>query len=93
MICSNLLVSSVDWILEPNAEREILLPWLLGDSDAEIKEQVVAYIASVVRDPYRPRLEDRGSGVFSVGAVPGTRIGLVWTLDTAGHQVVLAYVG
>ena len=86
-------MSSVEWLLEPNAEREILLPWLLGYSDSEIKEQVVAYIAGLVQDPYRHHLEDEASGVFSVRAVPGTRIGLVWTLDTEGHQVVLAYVG
>ena len=86
-------MSSVEWTLEPNAEREILLPWLLGDSDSQITELVVAYIAGLVRDPYRPHLEDQETGVFSVRAVPGTRIGLVWTLDTEGHQVVLAYVG
>lgn len=84
---------SVEWTLEPNAEREILLPWLLDDPEPEIKERVVAYIAGLVQDPYRPHLEDRETGVFSMRAVPGTRIGLVWILDPEGHQVVLAYVG
>jgi hypothetical protein len=86
-------VSSREWILEPNAEREILLPWLLGDADSLAKELVVRFIAGLLRDPYRSRLEDQGSGVFSVRTVPGTKASLVWTLDTEGHQVVLAFVG
>jgi hypothetical protein len=86
-------VSSAEWILEPNAEREILLPWLLGDSDSLTKELVLGFIARLVRDPYRLLLEDQESGVFSVRAVPGTQTSLVWTLDTEGHQVVLAHVG
>ena len=92
-ICSSLPVSSVEWTLEPNAEHGILLPWLLGDSDAHVKELVVGYIAGLVRGPYRSHLEDEETGVFSVKAVPGTQVGLVWTLDIEGNQLVLAYVG
>ena len=86
-------MSSAEWILEPNAERDYLLPWLLQESDPQTRDRVVAYIAGLVKQPFRPLLEEDNSGVFSLERVPGTRVGLLWTLDTEGKQVVLAHVG
>jgi len=34
----------------------------------------------------------RSELVFSIRAVPGTDVGLVWTLDIDRHQVILAMI-
>jgi hypothetical protein len=86
-------VTSEAWTLEPNAEREILLPWQLREDDPEVVERVLAYIADVVGRPLaRPHLEDE-RGVFGIKAIPKTNVGLVWLLNVEYHQVVLVHVG
>jgi hypothetical protein len=86
-------VTSGAWTLEPNAEREILLPWLATEPDPEVRQRVERYIAGLLSDPRRPHLEDGDSGVFSLDHVPQTSVGLVWTLDVASQQVILALAG
>jgi len=85
-------VSSVTWTLEPDAEREYLLPWLLSEPDPVVRERVLRFLADVLRDPDRPSLLSE-SGVYSVAAVPGTDVGLTWVLDAVSRQLVLAHVG
>ena len=85
-------MSSAGWRLEPDSEREILPPWLDGEADLITRLAVLAYVAGLLRSPFRPALEDEHSGVFSVAQVPGTSVGMVWTLDLEGRQVVLAYL-
>lgn len=87
-------MSSGTWTLEPNAERAILLPWLLDEAvDSGDKEKVLEYLADLLRNPNRPNLADDDTGVFSIEAVPRTRISLTWVLSVEARQVVLAYVG
>lgn len=82
------------WTLEPSAEAALLLPWLLDESvSREAKDQVIAFLSALLRDPFRPHLEDRETGVYSVETVPGTEIGLVWILNVETRQVVLAFIG
>ena len=86
-------MTSEAWTLEPSAEAAILLPWLLDPSvSREAKDRVIGYLASLLRDPVRPLLEDDDTGIYSVEAVPGTNVGLVWILNTDTRQVVLAHV-
>lgn len=87
-------MTSETWTLEPDAEREILLPWQLSEGNPDVVERVLAYIADVVRTPFsRPQLEDDDTGIFGLKAVPKTDVALVWTLDIEHRQVVLAHVG
>jgi hypothetical protein len=86
-------VSSVDWRLEPDSEREILLPWLDGETDLLTRLAVLEFLADLLRRPLRPALEDEDSGVFSIARVPGTSVGVVWTLDLEERQVTLAFIG
>ena len=83
---------SVTWTLEPDAEREYLLPWLLAEPDPQLRVKVLAFIADVLRNPDRPSLRS-DTGVYSVDAVRGTDVGLVWILDPSTREVVLAFVG
>lgn len=85
-------MSSVGWHLEPDSEREILLPWLDGEADLVTRLAVLEYLVALLRSPFRPGLEDGHSGVFSIARVPGTTVGMVWTLDLGERQVVLAYI-
>jgi hypothetical protein len=87
-------VSSGTWSLEPSAEAAILLPWLLrADVDSTIKARVLEFIADLVRSPDRPLLEDDRTGIYSVGSIPGTDVGIVWLLRPESRQVVIAFVG
>ena len=85
----------MEWSLEPNAEREYLLLWLDSESDAGAKNQVVAWVAGLLQNPMnRGHLEDpEHPGVYSMERVPGTKVGLVWTLKLQDRQVVLAHAG
>ena len=86
-------MSSADWQLEPDSEREILIPWLDREGDVLVRLAVFEYFAGLLRRPFRPPLEHDESGVFSIARVPGTTVGIVWTLDLEGRQVVLAFIG
>jgi hypothetical protein len=86
-------VSGGEWNLEANAEREILLPWAAETQTDEVVARVYDYLADLLMNPWRPHLEDDDTGIFSIRAVPGTGVGLVWTLNDRHRQVVLAYVG
>ena len=81
------------WTLEPNAEREVLLPWLEQQRDPRVVQVVLRYLAELLLDPWRPHLEDGDSGVFSVQDVAKTGVTIVWVLDEGRQQVVLAHVG
>ena len=85
-------MSSVTWTLEPDAEREYLLPWLLSEPDPVVRECVLRFLADMLRDPDRPSLMSE-TGVYSIAAVPGTEVGMIWVLDAVSRQLVLAHVG
>jgi hypothetical protein len=85
--------SAGEWQLEPDAEREILLPWLEREPNPDVRARVYGWLGGLLREPFRPQLEDDDTGVFSLEAVPGTDVGLMWVLDVEGKQVILAYVG
>jgi hypothetical protein len=94
MTCYTWLVSSDEWTLEPSAEAAILLPWLDKEPDPEVRAVVLEWLAKLVDYPLnRKHLEDDETGVYSLKAVPGTKVGLMWTLDLDGRQVILAHVG
>ena len=79
------------WTLEPNAEREVLLPWLERQDD-RTSRAVWHYLAELVANPWRPHLEDDETGVFSAQNVAGTGVSIVWVLDDERHQVVLVSI-
>jgi hypothetical protein len=90
----SLRVSGVPWTLDPDAEREILLTWRQREPDHDVQAKVLLYLAALMRDPWRRALEDPDHpGVFSLDSVPGTHVGLVWTLNVEDRRIVLAYVG
>jgi hypothetical protein len=86
-------VSGGEWTLEPNAEREILLRWRERQTDHEVEARVLQYLAGLLRQPFRPTLEDGNTGVYSLDVVPGTDIGLGSTLNPDTREVVLYHVG
>lgn len=86
-------MSNVGWHLEPDSEREILLPWLDDETDLLTRLAILEFLAGLLRRPFRPALEDEASGIFSVDPVPGTAVGVMWTLDLDEREVILAFVG
>lgn len=85
-------MSSVEWELEPDSEREILLAWLEREPDPETRERVVDYIAGLASNPDRRWLYEEDPRVYAVKAVPGTNIGITWTLNWRTHEIVLAFI-
>jgi hypothetical protein len=51
------------------------------------------YLAGLLRQPFRPALEDRKTGVYSLDAVPHTDVGLGWVVNATTMEVVLFHVG
>lgn len=86
-------MSAGTWTLEANAEREILLPWTAETDTDEVVARVYEYLAGLLKNPWRPDLEEDATGIFSLRAVPGTNVGLVWRMNDRDRQFVLAYVG
>jgi len=85
--------SGGNWRLRPDAEREILLPWLDREPDVIVRLAVLLFIEGLLLDPERPYLEDEDTGIFAIKAVPGTRVGLMWVLDRPDREIVLALIG
>jgi hypothetical protein len=85
-------VSIGEWTLEPDAEREILLTWRERQTDPDVVERVHRYLAGLLIDVDRPHLYDAEAGVYALEAVPGTTVGIVWTLDVETREVVLAII-
>jgi hypothetical protein len=85
-------VTSGAWTLEPNAEREILLPWLDREPSSATRAKVLSFLASLLLDPDRSHLEGE-TGVYSIAVVPGTDVGLTWVLNPETCEIVLAHVG
>lgn len=67
--------------------------WLGAEPDSEIRERVTRFIAGLLIDPVRPGLYDVRTDVYSLDAVPGTDVGLIWLVKTETREVVLAHVG
>lgn len=86
-------MSAGTWTLEANAEREILLPWATNTQTDEVVARVYEYLASLLKNPWRPDLEEDDTRIFSLRAVPGTNVGLVWMMNDRDRQIALAYVG
>ncbi|MDP9326824.1 MAG: hypothetical protein M3P10_01310 [Actinomycetota bacterium] len=87
-------MSGDPWTLDPDAEREILLTWRQREPDHDVQAKVLLYLADLMRDPWRPALEDPDHpGVFSLDSVPGTQVGLIWTMNVEHRRIVLAHVG
>jgi len=84
--------SGATWQLQPDAEREILLPWLDSEPDPVVRLAVLDFIEDLLRHPYRPHFEDEATGIFTVGSVPGTTTTMSWVLDAEQRQITLVAI-
>jgi hypothetical protein len=80
-------MSGKTWTLDLESEHQFLLPFLDSEPDESARVHVLEYLADIVRDPVRPRLEDP-KGVYSV-TVPGTDVVFIWALDWNERVIVL----
>lgn len=84
-------MSSAEWELNPESKASVLDPWLNQEPDPLVRERVLEWLAEFVRDPFSKGREENPGIWFA--QVPGTRIGVMWVLDTDNRRVSLATVG
>ena len=76
------------WTLDPTTEAEYLIPWLDSQPKPETLFAVLAYLSSLLRDPDRPHMEN-GDNVYG-GVIPGTEVGIIYSLEWDARQILLA---
>jgi hypothetical protein len=79
------------WTLDPTTEAAYLIPWLDSDPDPQTLFVVLTYLSGLLRDPVRAHIEN-GSNVYG-GVIPGTDVGIIYSLDWPARQVLLALLG
>ena len=83
--------SAGGWSLEQEAAVRIIFPWLASEPDRSVRFTVLQWLAVLVERPIDRGVEER-PGVF-FRRVPGTSVGVIWTLDFENRLVILARVG
>lgn len=85
-------MSSGEWTLDPESEYKYLVPWLATEPDEGAKKRVLRYLAEILSEPRRERLEDE-PGVYSAEVPRTGGVGIIWLVDEQKRVVVLANVG
>ena len=83
--------SAAGWSIEEGSESTHFLPWLESEPDPRVRQLVWDWLARLGEMPYGRGVEER-PGVFAA-RVPGTNIGVIWTLDLKNKLVILARLG
>ena len=83
-------MSKGEWHLDLDAERDVLIPWLDAEPDAETREAVVAWLGEMVKDPLRFQPDQHD---VYWHRVKRTSVAVIWVLDRDGKAVVLVHIG